>query len=260
MDENNPKPKVEYSEFRRMLEEMRGNKQNSAQDSNNELTNNIKDLVIITKELTKSITEIIGGQRTAPMGKTPFTATLQNSNNPKIQSDELELENIKREEEQTELLRIIARNTGGKEKFKPEKSNEDVIGGGILKGLIMTGAAIVAFFKGYMTRFIKILSGTYQLFVPESLRRGISDSFARIGTFFSEMVGKIKALFVFDEASLIGKAITGIKSGFKSIGMAFEWIGEAVSKFGKFFDFLKIGKFAKFLKAVPIILQFSHQI
>ena len=234
------KPKVQYSEFRRMLEEMRENKQNSAQDSDNELTNNIKELVTITKQLTENIAQIISGKRNAPMGTTPFSAALQNSNNPKIQSDESELEAIKREEEQTELLRIIAKNTGGQEKFKPEKP-EDTAGNGFLTGLVLTGAAIVGFFKGYVTRMIKVLQATYELIVPESLRKGISESFAKIGTFFSEMVVKIKSLFVFEEGSLIGKVVEGIKKGFSFVSEAFGRVWESIKGIGEFFKGLISG-------------------
>jgi hypothetical protein len=157
------KPKVEYSEFRRMLEEMRGNKQNSSQDTNNELTNNIRQLVIATKELAKNISKIISTQRASPMGKPRAAGLLQNSNNPKIQSDEDQTETNKREEEQTELLRIIARNTGGDKKFKPEKPPQEeglnfgglgifAVAAGAIAGLAMAWVKTVKFF---MTAFGK---------------------------------------------------------------------------------------------------------
>ena len=237
MDENNSKPRVEYSEFRRMLEEMRGNKQNSAQDSDNELTNNIKDLVVVIKELTKNITMIIGGQRTSPMGTTPFTAALQN-NNPKIQSDEDQLEAIKREDEQTELLRIIAKNTGYREKATPEKTEE--FSGGLISKIALAGVAIAGLLYGYFQTWLKgvkflfngitkALKGAYELLIPETLRKSIGNSFSGIATFFSDLGTKVKSLFVFDESSKIGKAITAIKDAFKSVAEMWSKISEGIS-------------------------------
>ena len=263
MDENNQKPRVEYSEFRRMLEEMRGNKENSAQDDNNELTNNIKQLVIVVKELTKNITQIIGGQRTSPMGTTPFSATLVN-NNPKIQSDEDQLEAIKREDEQTELLRIIARNTGYREKANPEKPEE--YSGGLLSNIALAGVAVAGLFYGYFKTWFKVvkglfdgitkvLKGAYELILPESLRKNISESFSRIGTFFSELGNKAKALFVFEEGSAIGKAITAVKNGFSSIGGVLSKIGEGIS--GTVKAIAKIPGMSAFLKIAGTTFAFA---
>ena len=267
MDENNSKPRVEYSEFRRMLEEMRGNKQNSAQDSDNELTNNIKDLVVVIKELTKNITMIIGGQRTAPMGTTPFTAALQNSNNPKIQSDEDQLEAIKREDEQTELLRIIAKNTGYREKATPEKTEE--FSGGLISKIALAGVAIAGLLYGYFQTWFKAvkflfngitkaLKGAYELLIPETLRKSIGNSFSGIATFFSDLGTKVKSLFVFDESSKIGKAITAIKDAFKSVAGMWSKISEGIS--GAVKAVTKIPGISAFLKGAAKVFMIATPI
>jgi len=176
-------------------------------------------------------------KKIVPIGNTPLSVI--KAANPAIKTDELELEAIRREEEQSELLKRIAENTGGKEKFKsPQKPEEE--GGGLLNGIGFAVGAIAGLAYGYFKTWLKVvkglfegitkvLKGAYELLLPESLRNNISESFSKIGKFFSELGNKAKALFVFEEGSAIGKALAAVKSGFSSIGGVLSKIGEGIS-------------------------------
>ena len=233
------KPKVEYSEFRRMLEEMRGNKQNSSQDTNNELTNNIRQLVIATKELAKNISKIISTQRASPMGKPRAAGLLQNSNNPKIQSDEDQTETNKREEEQTELLRIIARNTGGDKKFKPEKPPQEeglnfgglgifAVAAGAIAGLAMAWVKTVKFFMTAFGKGIQILGETFPV-----ITKVITTIKTAVTGFLQPLITGFQALA--SSGGFIGKSIQFIQKAIGGFVEFFAGLGSKLGMFGKIF-------------------------
>lgn len=233
------KPKVEYSEFRRMLEQMRSNKQNAAQDTNNELTNNIRELVIVTKELAKTISKIISAQRSSPMGKPRAAAILENNNNPKIQSDEDQTERIKREDEQTELLRIIARNTGGDKKFKPEKPPQEEglnFGGlgifaaaaGAIAGLAMAWVKTVKFFMTAFGKGIQILGETFPV-----ITKVITTIKTAVTGFLQPLITGFQALA--SSGGFIGKSIQFMQKAIGGFVEFFAGLGSKLGMFGKIF-------------------------
>lgn len=233
------KPKVEYSEFRRMLEQMRSNKQNAAQDTNNELTNNIRELVIVTKELAKTISKIISAQRSSPMGKPRAAAILENNNNPKIQSDEDQTERIKREDEQTELLRIIARNTGGDKKFKPEKPPQEeglnfgglgifAVAAGAIAGLAMAWVKTVKFFMTAFGKGIQILGETFPV-----ITKVITTIKTAVTGFLQPLITGFQALA--SSGGFIGKSIQFMQKAIGGFVEFFAGLGSKLGMFGKIF-------------------------
>jgi hypothetical protein len=194
-------------------------------------------------------------KKIVPIGNTPLSVI--KAANPAIKTDELELEAIRREEEQTELLKRIAENTGGKEKFKsPQKPEEEGGLGGL--GLVIGG--LIGGLIGFARAWVKTIKLFFETLVPESLRKFIGEKFESIGKFFEEMGTKIKSLFSFGEESRIGKVIEGFKDGISALtkpfvvaydtlkgliggseflSKMFTGISEYVSKFGKY-----IGKVA----------------
>ena len=195
----------------------------------------------------------------APMGNTPISVI--KSGNPTLKTDELEQEAIKREDDQTELLRIIANNTKPKDAKPIGKPEED---GGGLGGLGLLIGGLVGGLIGFARAWVKTIKLFFETLVPESLKKFISEKFQGIGKFFEEMGGKVKSLFSFGEESKIGKFIEGFKDGLSKLTKPFVAAYDAVkgliggSEFlSKIFTSISeyISKFGKYIGKVAVIVE-----
>ena len=198
----------------------------------------------------------------APMGTTPVSAVLANTNNPQIKTDENEQEAIKREDDQTDLLKRIAENTGGKEKFKSEKKDDDLGGGfgtlgialavaaGTIAGLVSAWVKTVKLFVDIFGKGLTALGeifpslGKAMKLVQETFTAFISG----IKGIFSSAVGKLASMFefaiglfktIFGESTLIGKVIAAVKSGISGflepIRKGFTALAESTGPLSKLF-------------------------
>jgi hypothetical protein len=201
----------------------------------------------------------VDSKKKLPMGNTPMSVI--KSGNPAIKTDELELESIKREETQTELLRIIANNTKPKDAKDIGKPGEEEGGLGTL-GLLIGG--LVGGLIGFARAWVKTIKLFFETLVPESLKKFISEKFQGIGKFFEEMGGKVKSLFSFGEESKLGKFIEGFKDGLSKLTKPFVAAYDAVkgliggSEFlSKIFSSISeyISKFGKYIGKVAVIAE-----
>lgn len=207
----------------------------------------------VDKEETKT-------KKKAPIGNTPISVA--RTANPAIKSDELEQEAISREEGQTELLKRIAENTGGKEKFKaPAPAAEEGGGLGAL-GLIVGG--IIGGVIGFVRAWAKSIKLFFDVLVPESFKTSLGNIFKNIMTFFEDVGSNIKKLFTFGEESVIGKVLLSFKEGIATLSKPFvaaydtikgliagsEAIGGIFSSIAEY-----IGKFGKYIGKVAVIAE-----
>jgi len=214
----------------------------------------------------------------APMGTSPISAIVGNSDNPKIQTDELQQEAIKREDDQTELLKRIAENTGGKDKFKAEKKDDlgDSLGplgiglavaAGTIAGLVSAWVKTVKLFgemfgKGLTAlgeifpsfgKILKVVQETFTGFI-EGIKGIFSSVVSKFASMFESAVGFFKNLF--GEGSLLGKVVSTIKSavtGFlEPITAGFTALAEASGPISKAISFVKngIGTFMEFFTGI----------
>jgi hypothetical protein len=127
-------------------------------------------------------------------------------------SSEADIEMNKKVDEQTDLLEIIAENTGGAKKDKPKAEKSDM-GLGLL-GTLLAGA--IGTLIGVITAQVNAIKLFAKALLPEAIIAKITKSFAAVQEFFSGVFGKIKTLFSFGEESKIGKVFSMIKSGLSS--------------------------------------------
>jgi hypothetical protein len=140
---------------------------------------------------------------------------------PPEASKENDIENQRRQEKMIELLAKIEKNTAGfleaTTKTAGKKDGVDMMGIGAIGTALAVGlGAIVGYIKGYVT----LLGKLAKVLVPEkfiaAIKTGfnaIVDFFGKIGDVVAKGFAKIKSLFVFDDASAIGKIITSLKEG-----------------------------------------------
>jgi hypothetical protein len=136
-------------------------------------------------------------------------------------SKENQLENQRRQDKMIELLVKIEKNTAdalkAATKSGTKQTGEDTFGIGALGAALAAGlGAIVGYIKGYVT----LLGKLAKVLLPEkwiaAIKNGfdaIVDFFDKIGDLITRGFAKIKSLFVFDDASTIGKIITALKQG-----------------------------------------------
>lgn len=125
---------------------------------------------------------------------------------------ESDIEMNKKVDEQTNLLEIIAENTGGSKKDKPKAEKSDM-GLGLI-GTLLAGA--IGTLIGVITAQVNAIKLFAKALLPEAVIAKITKSFAAVEEFFSGIFGKIKSLFSFGEESKIGKVFSMIKSGLSS--------------------------------------------
>lgn len=177
---------------------------------------------------------------------------------------ENQLENQRRQDKMIELLVKIEKNTAdalkSATKSGTKQTGEDVFGIGALGTALAVGlGAIVGYIKGYVT----LLGKLAKVLIPEkwitAIKTGfdaIVDFFGDIGNLISRGFAKIKSLFVFDEASVIGKTITALKDGitkfFAPITKGIEMIKDGSAAVMRGVDFVSdmIGKIKSFLSTV----------
>lgn len=220
----------------------------------------------------------MGAKNKTPMGTTPVSAVLANTNNPQIKTDENEQEAIKREDDQTDLLKRIAENTGGKEKFKSEKKDDlgdslsplgigIAVAAGTIAGLVSAWVKTVKLFvdifgKGLtalgeifpsLGKAMKLVQETFTGFI-EGIKGIFSSVVSRFASMFEGAVGFFKNLF--GEGSLLGKVVSTIKSavtGFlEPITAGFTALAEASGPISKAISFVKngIGTFMEFFTGI----------
>jgi len=203
----------------------------------------------------------MGAKNKTPMGTTPVSAVLANTNNPQIKTDENEQEAIKREDDQTDLLKRIAENTGGKEKFKSEKKDDlgdslsplgigIAVAAGTIAGLVSAWVKTVKLFvdifgKGLtalgeifpsLGKAMKLVQETFTGFI-EGIKGIFSSAVGKLASMFESAIGLFKTIF--GESTLIGKVIAAVKSGISGflepIRTGFTALAESTGPLSKLF-------------------------
>lgn len=183
---------------------------------------------------------------------------------PTASSKESDIENQRRQDKMIELLVKIEKNTAGAleaaTKTGGKQADGNSLGIGALGTALAVGlGAIVGYIKGYVT----LLGKLAKVLIPEkwiaAIKTGfdaIVDFFGKIGNLIARGFAKIKSLFVFDDASVIGKTITALKDGitkfFAPITRGIEMIKDGSAAVMRGVDFVSdmIGRIKSFFSTV----------